>query len=82
MECDLRHRGLKRDDRADHRRRLNVVQSACTARGLPAPFSSVAISTDGVTTHRDVFLIIPAFNQGNAIYDVTALQGTAFNVAL
>ena len=47
---------------------------------LPAPFSSVAISTDGVTTHH-AFSIIPAFNQGQRdFYDVTALQGTASNV--
>lgn len=47
---------------------------------LPAPFSNVLISTDGVTTHH-AFSIIPAFNQGQRdFYYVTALQGTAANV--
>ncbi len=47
---------------------------------LPAPFSSVAIRTDGVTTHH-AFSIIPAFNQGQRdFYQVTALHGTASNV--
>jgi len=47
---------------------------------LPAPFSSVAINTDGITTHH-AFSLIPAFNQGQRdFYDVTALQGTASNV--
>jgi hypothetical protein len=47
---------------------------------LPAPFSSVSINTDGITTHH-AFSIIPAFNQGQRdFYEVTALQGTAANV--
>ncbi len=47
---------------------------------LPAPFSSVAIRTDGITTHH-AFSIIPAFNQGQRdFYEVTALHGTASNV--
>jgi hypothetical protein len=47
---------------------------------LPAPFSNLAIRTDGVTTHH-LFSIIPALNQGQRdFYQVTALHGTASNV--
>jgi hypothetical protein len=47
---------------------------------LPAPFSSVPISTEGVTTHH-AFSIIPAFNHGQRdFYHVTPLRGTAANV--
>jgi hypothetical protein len=47
---------------------------------LPAPFSNVAIRTDGITTHH-AFSIIPAFNQGQRdFYEVTPLHGTASNV--
>lgn len=47
---------------------------------LPAPFSSLAIRTEGVTTHH-AFSIIPALNHGQRdFYHVTALHGTASNV--
>jgi hypothetical protein len=47
---------------------------------LPAPFSNVAIRTDGVTTHH-AFSIIPTLNQGQRdFYQVTPLHGTASNV--
>jgi hypothetical protein len=45
------------------------------------PFGSVSIHTDGITTHH-AFSIVPAFNRGQRdFYHVTALQGTASNVA-
>ena len=47
---------------------------------LPAPFSSVSINTEGVTTHH-AFSIIPPLNQGQRdFYHVTALHGSASNV--
>jgi hypothetical protein len=46
-----------------------------------APGGSVSIHTDGITTHH-AFSIVPAFNRGQRdFYHVTALQGTASNVA-
>jgi hypothetical protein len=48
---------------------------------LPVPFGSVAIRTYGITTHH-AFSIVPGQNQGQRdFYTVTALQGTASNVA-
>jgi hypothetical protein len=47
---------------------------------LSAPFGSVAICTDGITTHH-AFSIVPALNLGQRdTYTVTALQGTASHV--
>ncbi|HEX4171664.1 MAG TPA: hypothetical protein VHY82_04225 [Acetobacteraceae bacterium] len=47
---------------------------------LPAPFTSVSVSTEAVTAHH-AFSIIPAFNHGQRdFYDVTPLLGTASNV--
>jgi hypothetical protein len=48
---------------------------------LSAPFTSVPVSTEAVTTHH-AFAIVPAFNHGQRdFYDVTPLHGTASNVA-
>jgi hypothetical protein len=48
---------------------------------LPAPFTSLSVSTEGVTTHH-AFSIIPPFNHGQRdFYDVAPLHGTASNVA-
>jgi len=46
-----------------------------------APFGSVSISTEGITTHH-AFSIVPALNRGQRdFYHVTPLHGTASNVA-
>ena len=45
------------------------------------PFGSVSISTEGITTHH-AFSIVPAQNRGQRdFYHVTAMHGTASNVA-
>ena len=45
-----------------------------------APFGSVSISTEGITTHH-AFSIVPALNRGQRdFYHVTPLHGTASNV--
>ena len=47
---------------------------------LSAPFGSVSICTEGITTHH-AFSIVPALNRGQRdFYHVTPLQGTASNV--
>jgi hypothetical protein len=48
---------------------------------LPAQFATAPIRTDGITTHH-AFSIVPGFNQGQReFYTVTALHGTASQVA-
>lgn len=48
---------------------------------LLAPFSSISVSTEAVSTHHG-FSVIPAFNHGQRdFYEVTPLHGTASNVA-
>jgi hypothetical protein len=47
---------------------------------LSAPFSTVPVRTNGITTHH-AFSIIPALNQGQQdFYRVTGLHGTASQV--